>query len=135
MARFMSQSIHTNLIKYLQTYDGPISVMLDGSTDRSQNHYLTVYLQALEQERTAVVHFYKLFSIGTIGTAEELLKALIEEFEKDIMLEYLKNNLIGYGSDGASVMIEKGSWSSSLECPLLRFIVLPTGCIWLQSGD
>jgi hypothetical protein len=107
MMEVISQKMHeillTNLVK---NSDIPISIIVDTSTDNSGKHYLIVLFQTAEEERP-IVYFYKLVHLGMDETADGLCNSLIRSFQNENidLYSYLKRNLIGFASDGASVML------------------------------
>jgi hypothetical protein len=107
MAELISADMHAKLIQFIKSDGfGPCSIIVDGSTDPRQNHYLIVYLQSLEQLRP-IVYFYGLLEIGLDETADGFLNILKKAFEKDGITESMKRTLIAFASDGASVMLGK----------------------------
>ena len=103
---FISNSMHRELLKTLNENSPDVSIILDGSTDPRQNHYLIVFLQAVEEYKP-VVYFYRLIPLSMDETAEGLLKTLQESFEEDRLTKFMKEHLIGYAADGAAVMMGK----------------------------
>lgn len=106
MMQLISSEMHTTLISHLTEKSLPLSIILDSSTDSSQNHNLIVYLQALERNGPTV-YFYKLISLEANESASGLLNALTSQFDKEPnnFGNYLKRNLKGFASDGAAVML------------------------------
>lgn len=106
MMEFISAEMHRRLIDHLLSKNSPVSIILDGSTDVSFRHFLIVYFQAME-DNVPIVYFYKLVETADDETAagyfNSLKRSFIEE-ERDLY-GYLKSNLIGFASDGASVMM------------------------------
>ena len=101
----MHEILLTNLVKYS---DIPISTILDSSTDNSGRHYLIVLFQTLEEERP-IVYFYRLIHLDMDESADGLCNSLITSIQNENLdlYSYLKRNLIGFASDGASVMLGK----------------------------
>jgi hypothetical protein len=108
MTQFISSEMHKILLDHLLTNNYPCSIIVDGSTSLGLYHYLTVLIQTLEKEKP-VVYFYKLIEVGADSSAEGLLRAFEEALKKDVRdsFGYLKTNLVGFGSDGASVNLGK----------------------------
>jgi hypothetical protein len=107
MARFISDDMHKKLIVHLKTEEpSPCAIIVDGSTDPQQNHYLIVYIQALEG-LTPVVYFYRLLGVGNDETAAGLLTILQNSFEEDGLTAAIKQNLVSFAADGAAVMMGK----------------------------
>lgn len=59
MMESMSALMHKNIMSYVVSKNYPVSIILDGSTDSSEKHYLIVYFQTIE-ENIPIVYFYKL---------------------------------------------------------------------------
>ena len=102
MKGVISNSMHQKMIKFLESTSTPISIILDGSTDKGLNHYLVVLIQAIEDHKP-IVYFYRLILIGD-ETAAGLLESLIHAFEEDGITEVMKARLFSFASDGANVM-------------------------------
>lgn len=90
-----------------------------------------MYFQAIEED-SPVIYFYKLIPTSTDETAEGFYKSLrnaIVDEERDLF-SYLKNNLVGYGSDGASVMLGKyGGLAVVLEREMTRRTLYKVYCM------
>ena len=106
MAELISETFHQQLTDYILQSDSPWSIICDGASDPRQNHYLTVLLQGIEHNLPKV-YFYRLILIGSDETAEGLMQLLINAFEDDGIKDKMKQNLIGFTSDGANVMMGK----------------------------
>uniref|UniRef100_A0A915KNL8 Transposase n=1 Tax=Romanomermis culicivorax TaxID=13658 RepID=A0A915KNL8_ROMCU len=108
MALVISEEMYKMLIQLLTSKQYPLSIIIDSSTDASQNHYLIAYFQALENG-TPVVYFYKLVQLDVDEIAAALLNKLVETWNKEPhrFTQHLKKNLRGYASDGAAVMTGK----------------------------
>ena len=68
-----------------------------------------VYFKLLENSSPRVV-FYKLISIGFKEDASSLLTTLQSSFQEDMAFKFadhLKTHPVGFGSDGATVMLGK----------------------------
>ena len=81
-----------------------MSILTDGATDQTQNHYLVVLLQIIEDNQLKVV-FYRLLEITDGEGAEDMKKLLVKAFQEDHIEQYMKKWLTGYGADGAAVMM------------------------------
>jgi hypothetical protein len=110
MVQVISTEMHETLLKTLLKKKYPCSLIVDTSTSIGLYHYLTVLIQTLEEERP-VVYFYRLIEAGYDSTASGLLSllkySLLKE-EADIF-DHFKENLVGFGSDGASVNLGKNA--------------------------
>lgn len=115
MIEVMSNLMHENLMTHLVSINSPVSIILDGSTDLSRTHNMLVYFLAVE-DYAPVMYFYKLIECSLDQSADGLFTALENAFSKEKVdfIKYLKNNLIGYISDGAPVMIGKNGLVSKL---------------------
>lgn len=105
MSLFMSDDMHDILIEYLVENQMPISIIVDDTTDLSAVHYMIVYFQTIEENRP-VIYFYKLIEI-TSETGEAHFNVLISAWmnEKTAFVEYMKQNLVGFASDGHPINI------------------------------
>lgn len=131
MVNVISTEMHDSLIKQLTDKQSPVSLIVDSSTDNSQNHYLIAYFQALESN-IPVIYFYKLILLQADETASGLLQALVNAWESEthgfsrylkvciesyttnssifachVSFPFFKVNLRGFASDGAAVMLGK----------------------------
>lgn len=79
-----------------------------GSSDLQRTHNMIVYFLAVE-DHVPIMYFYKLIECSLDQSADGLFKALKNAFvEEEVdFIQYLRNNLIGYISDGAPVMLTK----------------------------
>ena len=50
----MSEKMHVDLLAHLIANPEPVSMILDGSTDRIQRHYLSVQFQTIEYNKPVV---------------------------------------------------------------------------------
>ena len=82
MGNHISDTMHKELINFLKTDNSPISVMVDGATDASQNHYMCIFLQTIYDNKPKVM-FYRNPQLGSDETAEGLLKTMKDVFAKD----------------------------------------------------
>lgn len=105
MMETISNHMHKQLINHMFSKNSPFSIILDGSTDSQENKFLIVYFQILENNIPVVV-FYELIEGSSDVTASGLYESISNVFrseEKDLTT-YVKNNLVGYASDGEPVM-------------------------------
>ena len=70
-------------------------MILDGSTDSSANHVLSVSFQTLENNNS-VVHFYKLINMGFSATAKDHVDAIGKAFTEDLLMDDMKELLVGW---------------------------------------
>ena len=105
MMAFISDTMHTATIKSILESNKPISFIADGSKDITAIPYLITYFQTIE-ENVPVLYFYKLIPTTSKHTGEDYFNIIIESFQKegDEFVEYLKNNLVAFVSDGEPVM-------------------------------
>ena len=106
ISKFISSNMHEMFTKHIKASTTPWSLIVDGSTDTNQNHYLVVLMQGIE-DNFPKVYFYRLLKIGDDETAKGLLNLLLDAFNEDGIYEAMRLNLIGYASDGAAVMMGK----------------------------
>lgn len=86
--------------------DLPFSIILDGSEDITDTHFMIIYFLILENEVPVMV-FYRLVEtssdVSALGYFNTIKKAMTEENVE--IYDYFQRNLVGYASDGASVMV------------------------------
>jgi len=101
----ISAHMHTLLIDNMVSKNLPFSIIIDGSTDSTESHFLIVYFQILDNN-TPVVCFYGLIETTSDRTASGLFNSIVATMsaEKRDFLNYFKRNLVGYASDGERVM-------------------------------
>lgn len=109
MMKAMSKDFHATLVQHLSNEKiGPISIILDSSVDNSGENKLIVYIRALENN-SPKLYFYRLLLIEGSETAEALFELLKKALIEDKLEESIRKNLVGFGSDGASVMLGRKS--------------------------
>lgn len=110
MTEVMSNLMHETLLKSLLSNNSPVTIILDGGTDDSRRHSVIVYFLAIE-DYTPIMYFFKLVECSIDQSANGMFEALKTSFSQQSrdLTTYLRNNLIGYISDGAPVMIGKNS--------------------------
>lgn len=105
MMESMSSYMHRLLINHMLAKESPFSIIIDGSTDITDTHFLIVYFQLLENN-VPITCFYKLLETSSDVTANGFFKTIwdgLKNEERDFF-NYFKRNLIGFASDGESVM-------------------------------
>jgi len=123
MALHISKHMHVALLNHLSSSDAPYwSLIVDTTTDYRGNHYMISFIRSLEADYSAengrilqirpVMYFYKLLEIGHDENAVALLNLIENSLKKDAELGFkmerlFKQRLIGFASDGASVMLGK----------------------------
>lgn len=114
MTIHISKHVHKILIENLIQSKMPISVIVDDATDTGNVHYKIVYFQTIE-DFSPVIYFYRLIeTIPETGLAGfESLKLAWQSEEKKDFYEYMRNNLIGFASDGAPTNV--GSLSGTIK--------------------
>ena len=65
---------------------------------------MAVLIQTIEKSKV-VTYFYSLIEIGLDETAMGLATVLVNQLTKDGLLQIVKDNMVGFVSDGASVMV------------------------------
>ena len=115
MADHISDQMHLELMKFLKADTSPLAIVVDGATDPSQNHYLCIYIQTLHQNKPKVF-FYRVPQLGSQETADGLKEAMETVFEKDGITQIIKDRLVAFVADGASVNLgRKGGLAIKLE--------------------
>ena len=126
MLKFVYHENHERLIDFIMSDNKPISLIVDSATDNTRTHYLVALLQRMEHN-APVVYFYKMIPIGSKERATDLRDAIVNEFEseKPGFSNHMKLHLVGFASDGASVMTADRGLGKLMEewCgkPLFRF--------------
>lgn len=90
ISQSMSAHMHRQLLQ-------PFSIIIDGSCDNTDTHYLIVYFQILENDVPSVV-FYRLVETSSDVTALGYFKSLTEVLKSEEIdsYSYFKENLIGF---------------------------------------
>jgi hypothetical protein len=113
MLNSISRQFHRNLMVHLTArYKGPLSLSLDGSTDRVNKHHILVYIRAIENGHP-VDYYYKDIELKTDQSGASHLNALTAEFERDSndferrynITKAIHERLVGFGSDGGLQLI------------------------------
>ena len=124
MLQSISKHMHMLLLTHLTAEEsGLISFILD-TTDLRGNDYLITYIRALEEDKDQengqlllvwpVVYFYKLLKLAQSEDANAMLSKIVEQIKNDSndvkqFEKSFKKKLVGFGSDGASVMQGKNN--------------------------
>lgn len=105
MVSVISDTMHSTMITSIIKQNVPISIIIDGSTDVMSIPYLIIYFQTLEVN-VPIVYYYALVTTTARHTADEYFNVLMNRMdEENVELSlYLKNNLVGFISDGEAVM-------------------------------
>ena len=106
MVASISTTMHNRLLDHIRTSPYPISIIVDGSTDVSNNHLLAILIQTLEDDMP-MNYYYALIKLETDESAESQTEALIDKLTKDNIYDAVQNKIISFVSDGASVMTGK----------------------------
>ncbi len=62
-------------------------------------------------------------------TAQDIFAALVEAWEQDDIKEYMSQNLVGYGADGAAVMMGKNKGLRTLLADFAKNKLVPVHCM------
>lgn len=103
MITTMAVNMRLKLVDHLTKNNNPLSILVD--TSEAGYHYLSVFFQTIENDRT-VVYFYDLIQVTDL-TGFGLYQSLYNQMQKDGVLSYVKNNLVGIATDGASSFVGK----------------------------
>lgn len=110
MTLHLSKCFHEILIDYLIENKNPISLIVDDTTDKGNNHFKIVYFQTIE-DTNPVIYFYKLIETKSekgISSFEAIRDAFMSERRSEFH-EYMQNNLVGFASDGAPANVGKNT--------------------------
>ena len=102
MTNLISNEMHKLFIKFLQESRGPLSLIIDGSTTKSNLHLMAVLIQVIEPVGP-VCHFYKLINMGSRGDAQSIVDAMVNQFKLDNIWSIMKSRLKAITFDGANV--------------------------------
>ena len=100
MTNSISTSMHGLLLKKIKTENLPLGLILDGSTDSSNNHYIALLFQLLE-DNLPKVHFYRLVTLGSKENADAMVEKIVNAFKEDNIFLDMKKKLVAFTSDGA----------------------------------
>lgn len=101
----ISKNMHKLLMKHIISKNLPFSLIVDGSTDSSDVHFMSIFFQILE-DNVPVIVFYKLVELSVDVSARGIHKSIVNAFESEELdfLNYFKRNIVGFASDGEPVM-------------------------------
>jgi hypothetical protein len=103
MMESISRTMHNTLLHYIMRTNGPLSIIVDTSTDESNTNYLMVYFRSLEMNRP---HSYFYRAIKTKKeTSEHLFSVIVTALRDDNIYDIIIRNVVGFASDGAPVML------------------------------
>ena len=97
MNEVISTVLHDELIEMIKSGDHPITVVADGTTTKISNHYFMSVLFQFWDGSKVQMKFYRLIHLpGSMdGSAEPQMKALVQKFEDDGILEHIQKNIVG----------------------------------------
>ena len=104
MAASISNLMHQRLIDSLKGNASPLSIIADASTDAGNIHQLAVLFHTLEKD-VPVTYLYGLLTLGADQSALAQTEVLVKHLTDDGLFNHIKDNVISFVSDGASVMI------------------------------
>lgn len=108
MLQNMSAHMHRLLLQHMISKNLPFSIILDGSSDNTDTHYMIIYFQILQNDIPSVV-FYRLVQTTSDVTAQGYFKSITAVMTAEEIDIYSYLNLVGYISDGRNTMTgEKG---------------------------
>jgi hypothetical protein len=103
IVRLWGWGIREDFKSYLLREQPKVTIILDTSVDIAGNDLLVVIFHLVDSNFRLKVVLYR-YIVITDGTADGLFKAIKKAIEDDGLYEYLKNNMVGYVTDGASVV-------------------------------
>lgn len=108
MMETISLNMHTLLLRHMLSENLPFAMIVDGSSDISDFHYLSIYFQILDGNVPVIV-FYKLIQLSLDVTGEGIYKSVMKSFQSESVdfIKYFQDNLVGYASDGEPTMSGK----------------------------
>lgn len=101
MMESISSNMHKRLLNHMMAKNLPFSIVVDGSADISDNHYMSIYFQILDNNVPVIV-FYKLVLLSSDVTAAGIYKSVRDALQSEDVdfYNYFRNNLVGFASDG-----------------------------------
>lgn len=102
MTLSISKTMHKNFVEQLKVNGYPFSILLDTSTDASGRNFFLIYLRVFANNFPHVLH-YKLLHIQS-EKAADMFQEILTVIREDGLEETFRTRLVGFGSDGASVM-------------------------------
>lgn len=102
MMESISSKMKQHFCEHIRTTEYPLTLIVDTTTDTHDRNFLIMYIRTLEYNY-AHVYFYALKLVQS-ETAESLFTIIDQELENDRMKDIFKERLLGFASDGASVM-------------------------------
>ena len=91
----ISELMHSTLIKSLKENNQPLSIILDTSTDATNNNFLLIYIRSIENNYP-MTYFYRCLHI-TSETSESLFNVIKEALKKIHYLNILrKKHMVSY---------------------------------------
>ena len=106
MVESIGKSMHQRLITSLKSNPNPLSIIVDTATDKAKIHELAVLFHTMEND-APVDYLYGLLRMGSDQTAEAQTDILVKHLKKDGLYDHVKEHIIAFVSDGASVMTGK----------------------------
>lgn len=114
MMQVVYKSMKESLVTHIQQTDYPLAILVDTTTDQNVINYLAVYIRTLENN-VPRVYFYSLIHVES-ETAVQMKSYILESFKKDGLETAVKARLVGFASDGASVMTgERGGLAKLID--------------------
>lgn len=104
IVEFLSIEFHDQLVNTLKDRNEPVGILVDGSDSRNKNQMFSVYIVTLEGN-VPHAYFYRILNVSTDLTARGMLESLLEAFEGDGILDFMRTKLFAISFDGASVMM------------------------------
>jgi hypothetical protein len=113
----ISEILHKKLIDFIKQSDIPMSIIVDTTTDSQQNNYLIVYIR-LVHHNYPFTYFYTLINLNA-EDAQSMFDSIVNKFIADEVDNIMKQRLVAFASDGASVMT---GYINGLAAKFRRFI-------------
>lgn len=103
MMDYISRTMHRNLIRFLKESKTPLSLIVDGSSDSTQNACFMIMLQYVEHH-LPVTRIYSVMQVES-EESEKLFQYMEDMFTKDGIIGNIGDQLMGFTSDGAANMV------------------------------
>ena len=130
MTMTISRNMHSQLMSYLRESDAEgIGILIDESTDNKNRNFLVVLFQIIEKGQPVVV-FYKLVHLTHDASAQALKEAMLVSWREDNIYDFMKDRLVGVGTDGASTLTGRISGLCQL---MKQWATNDLVCVWCMA--
>ena len=100
--RFISDTMHEDMITLLKQKTPEFSLLIDTSTDVASIPALAIVFQTYDSEGDVKLLLYKVVWVEGRETGEEMFQLFLREIRKDGLDKYVQDKCVGFASDGGS---------------------------------